>query len=1231
MTQGAAASIEPKLVAGRYDVGDILASGGMGTVHTGFDRLAQRPVAYKRLSPASEASRSRLTALFRREYDTLSHLTHPNIVEVYDYGFDASGPYYTMELLSGSDLAKLAPLPLRDACRVLRDVASALGLIHARRFVHRDVSPNNVRLTADGRAKLIDFGGLTDFGVPTEIVGTPAFIPPESMRGDPLDQRTDLYALGALAYWTLTRRMHIRAHSLQELSLAWEDVVLPPSRYAPDVPKELDELVLSLLSHDPVARPSRAADVIERLTTIAGLPPEEDEQRVAFSYLQHAPQLGREPAMAILERDLRSAVSGTGQLVLVEGEQGLGRTSLLYQLGVEAQLAGAIVLRVESGLHTSPFSAARHLVQSGLGIFPDLAQRARDRPSLALRIASRHEKSAQRSALDASEEQAVMATVLRDELLHLSLRAPLVLLIDDAQTIDAESLALFASMTESLRTHPILMVLSAQTDQATNHRDAQAKIEASAKRCTLTPLSELHLRELVGTMFGGVPNSRHLAAWLYGQTGGNPGHCLDLTRLLLARGAIRYTVGTFTLPQHFEDGLSIARHGEAAMASIAGLPAEARDVAYVLGVQPGSLTNEQLLSVTGLGSRELVLAIEQLLRRGVLVASSDSVSCASESLRSALAASRPNAEKQRTHLKLARALMQGTEPSVECRVASARHLMSAGDEHVLEGASLLASMEEDKALDLASSQPTLPLLESALAVLDARGVSDEECLGLLIPLSMAGLYGQLDVQYRHLPRAMNALSSLLGVTVALRLRRYLGGGLALLVGLCVGFVRSRFKKLTINRRSFLEHFANFGAIPASASAASACAWDVPETYRIAHLLDPFEDASARSPMYLMRKFCLATADLISVKLETASVSYAQLNAVFQQKVFGFTETTLEQFRCGCLHGNAQALVTNAAPEALELADQMERGHVFYAPHAAGIRMTYHLYRGEAHKAIPHRERAEALALRGGSSWSAMSVLTTRMVQGCVHTGDVLGLVQVIAELERIAKLAASIETVHVLAMAHLEVLRGHPERALPVYERVLSSEAGRVLPSYPIERAVHLQALCMLERYEEARTLGLALVDEIASTGRDGDAMLIMSRCRLANAEAGLGNLTRAAQLIDSCFERAGRYGNPLSLGGVHRERAIVAALAGDMDTYQVHLAAMTTHYTATENPWLIQQCDATRAQCARLLGVGEGTQEMRPAEDLDGSTVIETAMGDARSVAETVERTPARVAGRRD
>jgi serine/threonine protein kinase len=118
---------------------------GWGTIHRAFDRLAQREVAYKRMRVSVEDRRARMTALFRREYDALARLEHPNIVSAYEFGVDDEGPYYAMELLLGKDLTNCAPLPVRDVCRMLREVASALAVVHARRLIRRDLSPNNVR------------------------------------------------------------------------------------------------------------------------------------------------------------------------------------------------------------------------------------------------------------------------------------------------------------------------------------------------------------------------------------------------------------------------------------------------------------------------------------------------------------------------------------------------------------------------------------------------------------------------------------------------------------------------------------------------------------------------------------------------------------------------------------------------------------------------------------------------------------------------------------------------------------------------------------------------------------------------------------------------------------------------------------------------------------------------------------------------------------------------------
>ena len=249
-------------VAGRYEIEAKLAKGGMGSVYRVRDLTSGETLALKRVQSRARTA----SALFEREYQTLQSLKHPRIIEVYEYGVEAEGAYYTMELLLGSDLHELAPVPYATACAYLRDIASSLALLHARRLLHRDLSPRNVRVTKDGRCKLIDFGALMSFGVASDLVGTAPCVPPEAIRGAPLDQRSDLYSLGATAYYLLTGRHAYAATSFQDLGRLWQRPPFAPSVLASSIPPALDELVLSLLRQDPLARPASAAEVIDRLT-----------------------------------------------------------------------------------------------------------------------------------------------------------------------------------------------------------------------------------------------------------------------------------------------------------------------------------------------------------------------------------------------------------------------------------------------------------------------------------------------------------------------------------------------------------------------------------------------------------------------------------------------------------------------------------------------------------------------------------------------------------------------------------------------------------------------------------------------------------------------------------------------------------------------------------------------------------------------------------------------------
>ncbi|HKU44039.1 MAG TPA: serine/threonine-protein kinase, partial [Polyangiales bacterium] len=329
---------ERSLAERRYLLRRELGRGGMAVVYEALDRTRDRRVALKQLRTHPEpAKHARNAELFELEFHTLAQLAHPRIVEVYDFGLDPSGAYYTMELLDGGDLSELAPLPWQSACAIARDVCAALSLLHSRRFVHRDISPRNVRRTAAGSAKLIDFGALAPMGPSKLLVGTPPCCAPESVHLQSLDGRTDLYALGATLYFMLAGHHAYSAPNFSVLQEAWAQGFPPPSAFQRDVPPALDALVLELLRLEPDARPASAAEVVQRLAAIDGALAAEESQ-FAQAYLATPPLVGRESELARASRRLKRVAAGRGRSVLVEGAAGVGRSRFLDGVVLDAAL-----------------------------------------------------------------------------------------------------------------------------------------------------------------------------------------------------------------------------------------------------------------------------------------------------------------------------------------------------------------------------------------------------------------------------------------------------------------------------------------------------------------------------------------------------------------------------------------------------------------------------------------------------------------------------------------------------------------------------------------------------------------------------------------------------------------------------------------------------------------------------------------------------------------------------
>lgn len=1188
---------------GRYEVGEELGRGGMGVIHRAYDHLGQREVAYKRMLVPTGRSRAQLTKLFQREYDTLARLPHPNVVAVYDYGLTAEGPYYVMEHLPG-DLTLRAPLSVPEVCHVMRDVASALALLHARRLIHRDVSPANVRLAGDQRAKLIDFGGLTAFGVPREIVGTAACIAPECLTDAPLDQRCDLYSLGATAYWLLTRHATVAATRLDELVGAWATRPVAPSGYVPNVPPELDELLLSLLAPDPLARPESAAYVMERLTALAELGPEPDLRRVAYSYLARPPLVGRDDVSAQLAEVLAALERGSGASALIEGAFGLGRTALLDALALKGQIAGAAVVRARGDESAAPFAMARALLDVAVSLYPDLDA------SIGTRTSGRDTRDQAPSAVDVAARQVAVVESVQTALREVSRRSPLLVLIDDIHLCDGASLSLLSALVEETEHSRICVVLTTRSDlRPRGDPAAYRSLAGISRRLTLAPLGEEQLDALVQSLFGSGPSARRLSVWLFRESGGNPATAMDLARLLVSRGSLRYALGTFVLPHEPDAGLERADLSRALLARIGDLAPPGEELAQLLSLHDGALPVDVLARASGHAAHELVPALEELVRRGIATSDGDGYALTGSTLRGVVVSAIAEAHRRALHGRLAEAFLAGALLALEPRVHASTHLLRA--DRADEAAAVLAALAPATLLADDAMRWAVQL-EEVLTAYRRKASSDERLLSLILPIAHGSFYQNLPAQMRLVEEALALLSRVTGLLLARRLGPFVGGHLALLVGLTFGALKRRLTPPAERLGSLRAMISHYVAIACAGTASAASIFDPVAAQRFNGWLAPFAVLPRRSSGYLLREFAVATTEVAVGALPAASARYARIIPLLAAPVRGVNERLRRAVYFGCLHGKAQAEVAEAPASTLQIADELAEANAFFATHAETLRASYYWYRGESDKAETHRARAERLALRGGLSQTVVTLLTGRFASSAMLTSDPIALAQAIVELDHLTPVAPAFRVVKAYCQACLAIIGGRGEEAADRFASVIDSPAARSLPVWRLNYGFYAVALNAAGRSAQVRSLCERVLDGASADGGSGLSARLLMRQR-AVAEARLGDKACARALLLAQLVSPEVRDNPLELGSVHRECAQVAIIAGISEDFEQHLADMSAAFRATRNPALIRQCEQLVAQAVRA-GLRAPTPSMLPPRDeLDGSTFVEEHPGPSR------------------
>jgi Nif-specific regulatory protein len=564
-----------------------------------------RPLALKVARRPSDAED---LARFRHEVRLLSETRHPNVVEVYDFGvLPGDLPFLTMELLSGESLAGYLVSQGWDAFWEAAIQATAgLAHIHRQGVVHMDLKPANLGIArgAQGRAllKILDFGlaqerrGTLD----RRIRGTLAYTAPEVLLQDEYDHRADLYSLGMTLYELATGILPSAGEDREAIRFHLEGELPDPLTLRPDLPPALARILVRLLQRDPGDRYASAGRLLVDLAAAAGRPIDAAGLSFAEEKVLASRLVGRDEALGKLRSALAEAAAGRGGAMVIEGEEGVGKSRLLREFRLFAAVEGAGIGRgngtTQAAQPLGPFVEALRAV--GL----EMRNLAPAAPSGELIRRARYR---------------LYREIVLDLAAHSQGGPPLVLLLDDLHLAGAESDELLRYLGEELRAFRVLVVASRRPAEGL---PVDEEGEGPLSRLALGPLGRSETAHLIDACLGTANLPASFYAWVHEATRGVPGQIQQLLRHLVDDGVLVYREGDWkpSLPALARWGSSPGGREAQDWQRLQAVPAAEREVLDAAAVIADTFSLALLAALLVQDAQTLYERLFSLVRQGYL-------------------------------------------------------------------------------------------------------------------------------------------------------------------------------------------------------------------------------------------------------------------------------------------------------------------------------------------------------------------------------------------------------------------------------------------------------------------------------------------------------------------------------------------------------------------------------------------------------------------------------------
>ncbi len=1218
---------------GPYRVVERIATGGMGVVFRAEDTRSHARVALKTVTLPD----NRMLAHLRREIHALAQLQHPGVIRILDHGVVEGRPWYAMDFVDGetlrvgmlrgrqtdgsptvslasSDLITKPAGPLANAARGswrswptaavdpelvrgllvhVRCLCDALAYLHGEGVVHRDLKPENVMIVDGTRPVLVDFGlaARTTAGPARDrleslagVVGTAEYMAPEQIRGEIVDARADLYALGVLLFEIVTNRLPFEADS--QLATMRMHLHEPPPRPGDlaVVDAKLEKLILQLLAKHPRDRLGNAGEVAAALDDAGVRASWDGAIPRPRSYLFRPEFVGRRDALAVLDRELAAALTGECRIALIGGESGAGKTRLAMELAHRADVKDALVIVGQC----APAAPRDGAMGPGAPLEPlrELLEAVADRchdygPDETLRLLPNRAKILAPFApalrdvpgFDAELEpdpldgRAARERVLRAMCATISRLAdiqPLVLVLDDLQWADDLTLAVVSAL-GGVSGRParssVLVVATYRRDEVSATLGAVLKAMPAA-RIDLQQLATSEARELVAGMLGGSALVDSRVCELADQAEGNPFFLAEILHGALADGALRRSgVEWRTTGLGASGGPSGLRQLiEHRLGQLAPDVRRVLEVAAVIGRE----LDWELLALAGLGESELLRAVNVLLNQHfVEEVTGGGLRFAHDKLREVTYQQLDDARRLALHADAAAALEHRAATAIAPELldpALARHFTAAGA-HARAWPYL--ERAGDRALLAGGHRDAIALFGQALAT--STGVPPLDRARWHRKLGDAHFaIGELDAAGRHATTALELLGfarPATSATITLDLlhnaARHLGGRLGLRPRPRARDDRARHAEAALAAQRLAErHYYAYASVPMMSTSLLAVelaerAGEFPKvarTYAMLALVFGMARLGGAARSYFDRALAMA---------RTGDDPYGELFATYARMAMA----------CGAADWS---IVEEAGPRAVALGERL--GDRYEQAIVETLLGHSEFYRGELTASVRRyqtlAERARGTGNQQHEAWGLYAEARALLALG--RCDDVTGLVErARVLLADQTDVASEVICAGLLASAHAE--RGEWElaeaeaasvrartRGLPVVFSTLHGYAGAA------ETYLALWSRARADKSARADELGVAArgttraLEVFALAFAIGRPLALLARGERARIT---GNLRAARRAWRQAIEAATDLAMPYEAARAHAALAGIAA-PGSTDR-RAHLTAARRGFEA--------------------------------------------------------------------